>query len=245
MVSMSLKELARRIVGTNCVGGFLRLRTIQRRLPQWLPSPCERVFDAGCGSGINLQQLGDLFPAASVSGVDIEEDMVRRAQSRLPGGKFWVADLTKMEAEPVHDLVLNVDVLEHIEDYEAALRTMAGMLKPGGILVLHTPHEVQRRLLPFRVLQDHEQHDHVREGFGEKALAEDFRRAGLEVVHQERTVGTLGAILWEVDFLLRQLRPLNFVFLPLWKALAWLDIGSNHPQGNGILIIGRKPPQGQ
>ncbi|MGI8906737.1 MAG: class I SAM-dependent methyltransferase [Candidatus Sumerlaeaceae bacterium] len=227
-------------MGANSIGAFIRITTLRRRLAELLPPNCERVFEAGCGTAAVLAQLRPFFPGAALSGIDIDPDLIRRAQERIPEGKFWVADLTQFTGSANQDLVLNVDVLEHIEDYQAALRGMLSCLKPGGLLALHTPNETQRRLLPVRLLQEHHQHDHVREGYNLDTLASDMEALGAEVLHKERTVGTFGALLWDIDFIARKAYPMNLLLLPVLKLFARVDIGSCHPQGNGLLIIAKK-----
>jgi SAM-dependent methyltransferase len=235
----ALKRLGRRLLGANAVGGFIRATTLRRRLKPYA-GEFGRVLEAGCGSGLNLALVRSFAPNASLAGCDIYESELAKARTRVPGAEFFQADLTRWEGDASYDLVLNVDVLEHIADYKAALRMMASCLRPGGLLALHTPNEEQRRLLPIRRVQQHWQDDHEREGFDLDALAADFAEAGLDVIHKERTVGTIGAIVWELDFLCRGLKPLNYLFLPLWKLVALADIGSDHPRGNGLLLLARK-----
>jgi SAM-dependent methyltransferase len=230
----------RRLMGANSIGAYIRITTLRARLRQFLPAGADAVFEAGCGTGAVLAQLRPLFPSAKLSGVDIEPELIERARARIPDGDFRVADLTQLKGAQDQDLVLNVDVIEHIEDYRAALAGMLSCLRPGGILALHTPNETQRRLLPMRLVREHYQYDHVREGFDLENLAKDFQALGTEILHKEHTVGTVGAVAWELDFIARKLRPLNYALLPLLKVVARADVGSNHPSGNGVLIIARK-----
>jgi SAM-dependent methyltransferase len=99
------------------------------------------VLDAGCGVGYGSALLAE--HARSVVGVDrsaeaIEYARGRYAQSNL---EFRTADLLELdEAAESFDTVTSFEVLEHVRDQERFLAGLARVLRPGGVLVLSTPH---------------------------------------------------------------------------------------------------------
>lgn len=100
----------------------------------------KRVLDAGCGEGFCTQELAKT--AASVVGVDYHEEAVATARRKwqTPNLSFRVLDLMREAAGAGDfDLVLNFQVLEHVEDDLTFLRNLRAALAPGGILVLTTP----------------------------------------------------------------------------------------------------------
>ena len=102
------------------------------------------VLDAGCGEGMATQTLADT--AASVLGVDYSEDAVAAATERWrrPNLSFRRADLTRPPADlGTFDLVLNFQVLEHIEDDQAFLEGLRLRVAPHGTLMLTTPNLLQ------------------------------------------------------------------------------------------------------
>lgn len=98
-----------------------------------------RILDFGCGAGETLRWLRQVYPSAETVGVDanraLEERLQRNADraifiephDRLPGnlGAF--------------DLILALDVLEHLADPLAMLRQLVAQLAPGGTVIVSVP----------------------------------------------------------------------------------------------------------
>lgn len=109
-------------------------------------APGKRVLDAGCGEGFNTRQLADV--AAHVTGVDYSAEAIAFCNRtwQAPNLRFAHVDLTRPEGfDETFDLVLNFQVLEHIEDDRAFLQALRARLAPGGVLLLTTPN----RLMSF------------------------------------------------------------------------------------------------
>ena len=84
------------------------------------------VCEVGCGAGEVLLNLGQLMPAhTQFFGYDISPDAYRLCASKAaPNFEFHLANLLD---EPAHfDLVMAVDVFEHVEDYFGFLRKLHG-----------------------------------------------------------------------------------------------------------------------
>lgn len=99
------------------------------------------VLDAGCGSGPLLQALRE--HGATVSGFDLSPAMVGLAQSRLgPGTDLRVADLGAPlpYAGGSFDLVVASLSLHYVEDWDAGLRELRRVLRPGGRLLVAVIH---------------------------------------------------------------------------------------------------------
>lgn len=100
-----------------------------------------RALEIGPGSGIYLPLLADL--AGEVVVTDVVPEFLDRARDVVRGRptvRFVADDITRTKLEPgSFDLILCTEVLEHIDDWRAALASMARLLRPGGALVLSTP----------------------------------------------------------------------------------------------------------
>ena len=96
-----------------------------------------RVIDIGCGYGWLL----DYFDSAQrVCGSDISEHASEVAQKRSPNREFKVADIQNGVAfEDKFDLVLAINVIEHLPNPEAGIKGICEALKPGGITLVHLP----------------------------------------------------------------------------------------------------------
>jgi SAM-dependent methyltransferase len=109
------------------------------------------VFDVGVGTGVWLE-LWRTLGAERLAGVDLTEAAVERARRRFPDGEFVQADVAAgLPLARTFDLVSAMNVLLHVveeERWEAALRNLAGALKPDGVLVVMDPVAVRPPRVP-------------------------------------------------------------------------------------------------
>lgn len=96
-----------------------------------------KLLDFGCGSGIFVEELEKA--GFDAYGVDISDEAVRFGA--LQGIKnLSVIDSHKINfPDNTFDVVLSMDVLEHLEDEEWALKEIQRILKPNGIFVVMVP----------------------------------------------------------------------------------------------------------
>src|SRR5271169_3171511 len=99
-----------------------------------------RVLEVGVGTGISLPQYSK---ECQLSGVDISEPMLRKAQERVTElGLTNVEGLWVMDAERLSfpdnsfDVIVAQHVITTVPNPEAALDELARVLKPGGEIVL-------------------------------------------------------------------------------------------------------------
>ncbi len=222
-----------------------------------------RVLDAGTGFGQYTYWLLRSFPAVEVVAVDVKQDYLARAKAFMDttpvGGRVrWIeGDLTDAAepffAEPdVFDLVLSVDVMEHIEDDRAVFRNVARVLKPGGHLIVNTPSD----LGGSGITEDGQESfigEHVRDGYNAGELAEKLETAGLNVVETTYAYGRFGTVGWRI-LVQGPIRALNAskaaaVVLPFYYAVAGpvglalnaLDLRDHNARGTGLSVVARKP----
>jgi SAM-dependent methyltransferase len=107
------------------------------------PPPGAAVLEIGFGPGQALEMLAHKVPLGLVAGVDHSPLMVARARRRLNGRRGDAAlDLRLGEAgdlpfpDEKFDLAFAVNSFHLWPDQDRALAEMAGVLKPGGDLVL-------------------------------------------------------------------------------------------------------------
>jgi SAM-dependent methyltransferase len=98
------------------------------------------IMEVGCSSGFLLRDLVRQFPEAVVIGADVVKEPLYRLSKALPGVPLIRFDLLRCSLpEQSVDVLVMLNVLEHIEDDVAALRNAFTLLKPGGTLVIEVP----------------------------------------------------------------------------------------------------------
>ena len=97
-----------------------------------------RILDIGCGTGFNLQALRASGVRHAV-GLDVSSTALAHCRSR--GVPLLVqGDGARVPFRAnTFDVVLALDVIEHIQDDRSALKGLIDILRPGGRLVLFTP----------------------------------------------------------------------------------------------------------
>ena len=97
--------------------------------------PHLNILEVGCGTGGNLPMLGHF---GQVTGVDISPEAVEYCRAKgLPVNQGTVYNLPYPDF--TYDLVVALDVLEHLEDDVMALRELERLIKPGGKLIVTVP----------------------------------------------------------------------------------------------------------
>lgn len=95
-----------------------------------------RILDVGCGTGANLELLGQYGAA---EGVDISPAALAFCRARgLDNVRLGEAEKLPYPDE-TFDLVTALDVVEHLDDDVAGLREMRRVLRPGGRALLFVP----------------------------------------------------------------------------------------------------------
>ncbi len=96
------------------------------------------VVDVGCGLGTALLYLPE---SARFVGVDVSARSLATARARSRGGaEFRRGGFPSLPAEPASfDLAVCLEVLEHVEDDEQAVRELCRILRPGGYLLVSVP----------------------------------------------------------------------------------------------------------
>lgn len=148
--------------------------------------PADRVLDIGCGSGWMVRRLAALLSNGSAMGIDVSDEMIRRAQlasAAVPNAQFLHGTAEEIPAPPdSFTKVLSVESAYYWHDPGRGLKEIFRVLQAGGsawILINYyrdNPDCHQWKLhyqIPTHLLSAEEWQDH-------------FRTAGFRDVHDRR-----------------------------------------------------------
>jgi 2-polyprenyl-3-methyl-5-hydroxy-6-metoxy-1,4-benzoquinol methylase len=118
-------------------GRFNVLVRTARRLGLDLGEPM-RGLDIGCGEGV-VQRQFTAMTAWRTDGCELNRTALAKHSST--SGKVFYYDVSerRLELRERYDFAVLFDVVEHVDDAEAFLRSAAYHLKPGGYLFINVP----------------------------------------------------------------------------------------------------------
>lgn len=188
------------------------------------------VCEVGCGVGEVLKQLQEkMDPDCSFCGYEISQQAYKMAESRTNEKlHFKLADI-KEEKDAFYDLMLVLDVVEHVEDYFSFLRDIQ---PKSEYKLIHLPLDlsVQSLLRPGGLLGVRRAYGHVHY-FNKELALEMFKEVGYEVVdycYAPRSIGL-------ADTLAKKLLiPPRLLFFSIRKDLAVRVLG-----GYSLLVLAK------
>lgn len=123
------------------------------RVPLQAPT---QVIDLGCGPGNSTALLAARWPAAHITGVDADPDMLNRARRSGPRCRYVRADIATWTPDVRPDLIFSNAVLHWLDDHAELFPRLMKQLPPGGILAVQMPrnHSAPSHTLMREVARD-------------------------------------------------------------------------------------------
>jgi SAM-dependent methyltransferase len=141
------------------------------------------VLEFGCGSGEMLALARSSFPGAKLYGIDLAERMIEMARQRLGDATLMRgSDELLRDWRPPVDLVLAIDILEHLED---PVRVASALGKAGRFVALWIP--IERRVIRLGIAKQKSGIEHLSGHIHFWTLDESrrlLRAAGLRILDQ-------------------------------------------------------------
>jgi len=220
-----------------------------------------RVLDAGSGFGQYTWYLYRLGRAWQIDALDVKEEQIADCRQffstfdREERVHFAVGDLTRLEAEERYDLILCVDVMEHIEEDEKVFVNFRRALKPGGMVLISTPSDQGGS-----DVHDHDEEsfidEHVRDGYNIEEIQEKLGKAGFAATEAYYSYGKPGQLAWrlsmKIPILMLNVSKIFFVVLPFYYLLTYpfalvlnlMDMQGKHKSGTGLVVKGKGKVEG-
>jgi 2-polyprenyl-3-methyl-5-hydroxy-6-metoxy-1,4-benzoquinol methylase len=149
------------------------------------------VFDLGCGNGSVAKHLSD---RCAVTGIEPSESAVRIANEAYPDIRIEIGsaydDLAAKYGQ--FDMVLSLEVVEHLYDPRKYAKAVADLLRPGGHAVISTPYHGYWKNLALAITGQMDRHfwalwdgGHIK-FWSVETLSELLREQGLEIAAMHR-----------------------------------------------------------
>jgi 2-polyprenyl-3-methyl-5-hydroxy-6-metoxy-1,4-benzoquinol methylase len=249
-------RLARRILYSLLGIVFLREWHVKRELRTiFRTNKISDVLDAGCGFGQYSYYIAKRLKA-KVCGVDINSEEINKCKEfanklRMEKLSFDFADLENLDFHERFDLIVSVDVMEHIKDDNTVFRNFNRALRKGGKVLISTPSN-----FGGSDVHDNDEHsfieEHFRNGYSSDEITSKLEAANLDVDKIRYTYGRIGNWYWKLAIKL-PVKMLNksfalLVFLPFYYILVMpisllfmlLDYFCEPKRGSGMLIVASK-----
>jgi SAM-dependent methyltransferase len=228
------------------------LRKISREFPGEAS-----VLDAGSGFGQYTWRMSSMNRRWKFKAIDINKEQIDDCNAFF--GKtglserviFCTGDLTALNDINCYDIILSVDVMEHIEDDVLVFKNFYTALRNNGVLLISTPSDKGGSDVHG---EDEESFidEHVRDGYGIKDITEKLLLAGFNSIQAGYTYGWPGNISWRlsmkypvrmlnISYLFFLLLPFYYlIFFPVSIILNIFDLCLTHRTGTGLLVTARK-----
>ena len=227
-----------------------------RKIARQFPGEAS-VLDAGSGFGQYTWRMSRMNSRWKIKAIDINQEQIDECnnffgKTGLSGRvSFQTCDLTTMADLNSYDIILSVDVMEHIEEDLLVFQNFYKSLKNNGILLISTPSDKGGS----DVHSDKEESfidEHVRDGYSIKDITEKLSLTGFRAIEAGYTYGKPGNISWRlsmkypikmlnISYLFFIILPFYYlIFSPVSIILNIFDLCLTHKTGTGLLITTRK-----
>ena len=233
---------------------LLRAWHVHREIKKWAKTAPENVevLDAGAGFGQYDYYMTRKHPNWNILAIDVKEEQVADCNNffgklKNPKVKFIVGDLTQYQKADSYNLVVCVDVMEHIEEDVKVFANYHASMKEGAMLLISTPSDQGGS-----DVHEHEHEsfidEHVRDGYNIDEIQEKLRSVGFNKTEAKYAYGTPGKISWKLSMkypmTMLNYSKLFFVLLPFYYlitypfcfVLNYIDTTTEHKTGTGLIV---------
>ncbi len=233
---------------------LLRAWHVHKELKKWIREKGNNadILDAGAGFGQYTYWLYTKNKNWKITSVDVKDEQVADCNNFFSkigatNVKFQVGDLTKYVNQNSYDLVVCVDVMEHIEEDVQVFKNFHASMRPGAMLIISTPSDQGGSDVHDDDASSFIE-EHVRDGYNIEAIQEKLRSAGFSKTEARYQYGSPGKISWRLSMKypiqMLGVSKLFFIILPVYYIIVYpisfllnyLDTTMTHKTGTGLIV---------
>lgn len=225
----------------------LRIRA-RRILPMVSGTP-KRVLDAGCGVGVFCFEMAKKLKESRILGIDSDEEQIRinnkiALTAGLKNCHFQTGNVCEFGYREQFDMVLCVDVIEHIENDVGVCRGLFDALTEGGKLIMHVPAKYRRWIFFRKRLNFWKEKDHARPGYTLEEITGILEEVGFVICLAKYTYGWLETVTNNISNIISRSKKENkylyALAFPILSFISYWGQFSNPGDGSGILVVAEK-----
>lgn len=129
--------------------------SVRKEIEPLLPEKIDKVLEIGCGSGATLEWLKREKGCIWVGGIELNKAVSFYAEKQLDF--FMNANIENIDLpfnKNTFDVILCLDVLEHLIDPWIVVTKLSRLIKPGGVLIVSLPNILHISALIPLLLKD-------------------------------------------------------------------------------------------
>ncbi len=247
---------------------LLRAWHVKRELDKWQKTAPQnaKILDGGAGFGQYTHHMSGFSCDPDILAVDVKQEQVDDCNDFFKKiGKdkvhFVKDNLVTFKKDNEFDLVICIDVIEHIEEDVQVMKNYYDSLKPGGMLLISTPSDQGGSDTHHHHDHDHDHEDgemhgfideHVRDGYSLEDINTKLAKAGFSKSEARFQYGPPGKISWKISMkwpmLMLNASKIFFIILPFYYLLFFpiafvlnmMDVRKEHKTGTGVIAVAWK-----
>ena len=157
-----------------------------RKIARQFPGEAS-VLDAGSGFGQYTWRMSRMNSRWNIKAIDINSEQINDCNSFFGRSglservNFQTGDLTALADSDSYNIILSVDVMEHIEEDVLVFKNFYNSLKDNGILLISTPSDKGGSDV-HNANEESFIDEHVRDGYSIKDITEKLSLAGFRKI---------------------------------------------------------------
>ena len=99
----------------------------------------QNIADAGCGSGQLIKKIIANTENKQLTGYDVSQKIIEINRKKFPGVTFFCLNLNENNSsENTFDMIICCEVIEHLRNWQKAIKTLSGLVKNNGHIIITT-----------------------------------------------------------------------------------------------------------